>query len=180
MNETLQPDEADEDRRQLARGYAVLAQCWRTPTADLVETMTAGPLARIDPSVEGGSVDDLRAEHARLFVGPDTPPCPPYESVYREEDGNVLGPSTRAVVEWYRTYDLGLEPDWPDLPDHVATELEFAAHLLGNGEPETCEQFLDEHPRQWLGAFLADVERETTEPYYEALATMTRTAVEID
>ncbi|WP_254769368.1 TorD/DmsD family molecular chaperone [Salinilacihabitans rarus] len=167
-----------DDGRQLAEGYAVLARCWRRPTADLLDA-AADALGRIDPAVRDAAVSPLRAEHARLFVGPGEPTCPPYESVYRDENGAVLGPSTRDVVEWYRAYDLGLDPDWPDLPDHVATELEFAAYLLDRGEPEACERFLDEHPRQWLGEFLADVERETSEPYYAALARATATAVDL-
>ena len=163
----------------LADGYAVLAQCWRRPTESLVRAVNAGEIAVVAPEVESVTVERLDVEHTRLFVGPDTPPCPPYESVYRGENGGVLGSSTQAVVEWYRSFGLVPDPEWPDLPDHVATELEFVGHLIREGEEERAEQFLDEHPRRWLEPFLTDVERETREPFYASLARATRSAVDL-
>lgn len=178
---TADADPADYGRR-LATGFAVLAECWRQPTPALVEAINRGELDVVGREVDDVALNDLRAEHARLFVGPAAPPCPPYESVYRDgeggDPGKVLGPSTHAVVGWYRQYGLGLDPDWPDLPDHVATELEFVAHLLDEGLIAACERFLEEHPRQWLDAFTAQVEAETDEPHYEALARATREALE--
>ncbi|ELY77821.1 MULTISPECIES: molecular chaperone [Natrinema] len=167
-----------DDRGRLAGGYSVLARCWRQPTADLLEAVSDGTFERIEPEVAETTVEELRVEYARLFVGPAEPVCPPYESLYRDGDDAVLGPSARAVVKWYQSYGLGLEPEWPDLPDHIATELEFAAYLLEREDPETCERFLDEHPRLWIEEFLDDVERETREPYYRALATMTAAAID--
>lgn len=167
-----------DQRERMAAGYAVLATCWRQPTAELVDAINDGDIP-FAASLQEVTADALGAEHARLFVGPAGPPCPPYESVYRDgsdgDHGQVLGPSTRAVVKWYESYGLGLDPDWPDLPDHVATELEFLAHLTATGERDAREQFLDEHPRQWLPAFLDDVREETSEPFYERLADATAT-----
>ena len=166
---------------QIAQGYAVLARCWRQPDEALVDAIESGALDAVVQGIETVDLQRMRTEHARLFVGPNGPPCPPYESVYRdgegEGSGNVLGPSTKAVVRWYREYGLGLDPDWPDLPDHVATELEFAGHLAAVESPDTVEQFLDEHPRQWFGAFLERVRVETREPFYLELADATDCAV---
>ncbi|QSG10987.1 putative component of anaerobic dehydrogenase [Halapricum desulfuricans] len=175
-------DAANRSRRHVrAQGYAVLARCWRQPDNDLIEAVNDGELDRVVPDIGPVSLSDLRTEHTRLFVGPKGPPCPPYESVYRDGDGegssNVLGPSTGAVVEWYRAYDLGLDPDWPDLPDHVATELEFAAHLLATEGGATLEQFLEAHPRQWFDRFLGAVRAETREPFYAELADATERVV---
>ena len=176
-------DAADVTGRpdQLAQGYAVLARCWRQPDEDLVRAVESGELAGVLTGVDTVDIQALRTEHARLFVGPKGPPCPPYESVYRDgesgDPGNVLGPSTQAVVRWYQEFGLGLDPDWPDLPDHVSTELEFAGHLSATESTETVEQFLEEHPRQWLGAFLETVRAETREPFYLELADATDCAV---
>ncbi|QCC51999.1 TorD/DmsD family molecular chaperone [Halapricum salinum] len=165
---------------QIAQGYAVLARCWRQPDEALVDAIESGALDAIVPGIETVDLQRMRTEHARLFVGPKDPPCPPYESVYRDADeegfGDVLGSSTRAVVRWYREYGLGLDPDWPDLPDHVATELEFAGHLVATESPATLEQFLDEHPRQWFGRFLESVRVATDEPFYRELADATERA----
>ncbi|QGN08010.1 cytoplasmic chaperone TorD family protein [Halorhabdus sp. CBA1104] len=164
-----------------AQGYAVLARCWRQPDEQLRTAIESGALAGVVSERETLDLTALRTEHARLFVGPDSPPCPPYESIYRDGDGdtagNVLGPSTRAVVDWYDEYGLGLDPEWSDLPDHIATELEFAGHLSAVASRETCEQFLDEHPRQWFETFLDGVRAETREPFYAELADATAAVV---
>jgi len=171
------PDESE----RLAQGYAVLGRCWRQPDEQLVEAINIGSLSAVLPDVDSVTAEDLRLEHTRLFVGPDGPPCPPYESVYRDGEagapGNVLGPSTGAVVTWYRTYGLGLDPDWTDLPDHVAIELEFAAHLAADGHDDARAQFLEEHPRQWMRPFLDGVRAETHEPFYVGLADATEAAL---
>ena len=143
MSDTVRPTE-------IVQGYAVLARCWRQPSEQILAAIESGDLADIVSETETTDVSTLRTEHTRLFVGPNGPPCPPYESVYRDGDsaGTVLGPSTREVVDWYKRYGLGLDSEWSDLPDHVATELEFAGHLTAVTSMETVEQFLDEHPRQ--------------------------------
>ena len=166
------------EETDLASGYAMLAQCWRQPTDELVDAIIdSGLFAEVDITLEDVAVADLRAEHARLFVGPGEPVCSPYESVYRNESGDVLGPAAHDVVQWYREYDLGLDPDWPDLPDHIATELEFVAYLFATGESTAAAEFLDEHPEQWLDEFLGDVADETDEPFYEALAEVTASSM---
>ncbi|AOW79626.1 chaperone protein TorD [Halodesulfurarchaeum formicicum] len=170
-----------EDTERLAQGYAVLGRCWRQPDEALVEAINSGTLSTVVPDVESVTVKDLRIEHTRLFVGPGGPPCPPYESVYRDGEGdargNVLGPSTGAVVTWYQAHGLGLDRDWSDLPDHVATELEFVSHLAADGSEDLREQFLDEHPRQWMRPFLDGVRAETHESFYAGLADATEDAL---
>ena len=174
--------DSDELQSGVAATYAVLAECWREPTEQLVEVANAGELAPVVGDV--GSVDrqSLRAEHTRLFIGPAGPPCPPYESVYRDGDaddelGPVRGPATMAVTRWYQEFGIQPAPDHPDLPDHIATELEFAAYLADEGRVDRLDQFLDEHLRQWTDEFLTQVEQESREPFYTALAESTREVV---
>lgn len=174
---------ADGDQRATGAAlYAVLAQCWREPTPELVEAVADGALDGVVPGVDTASLDALRREYTRLFIGPGEMACPPYESVHRDgEDENatgpVLGPSTDAVERWYREYGLATSPDWSEMPDHVAAELEFVAYLLDVDETAAA-QFLDEHPRAWLPAFLDDVAAATRQPFYASLAETTRTVVD--
>lgn len=180
MNDVLSGRDVDADQRRMADGYAVLARCWRQPGEELVATVNRGELETVVPGIGEVSLDRLRAEHARLFVGPADPPCPPYESVYRDGDGGpgqVLGPSTRDVVGWYREFDMGLDPDWSDLPDHLATELEFASVLLDRGEEAASERFLDEHPRQWIEDFATAVRASDPPAYYRRLLATTEAAI---
>ncbi|MFC7046945.1 molecular chaperone [Halobacteriaceae archaeon GCM10025711] len=170
--------QATADRSDAAATeFAVLAECWRQPDERLAAALDAGLFDEV--SAADASLADLRVEHSRLFVGPGDHPCPPYESVYRDRDpgqefGQVLGAATDAVERWYREYGLAPDETWTDLPDHVAVELEFAGYLAATGEDDALERFVDEHPGAWLPEFLDRVEAATTEPFYRALARVTR------
>lgn len=168
----------NDNEKQLAAGYAVLARCWREPDADLVAAIETGDLDEVATDIDTVSLDALRIEYTRLFVGPAEPPCPPYESVYRDEGGQVLGPMTRAVVTWYRSYDLEPDVEVPELPDHIGTELEFLGCLYRENETEAAKQFLEEHPREWIGQFLNEVREATDDPFYAALADTTERVIE--
>ncbi|MEF8881084.1 MAG: molecular chaperone TorD family protein [Halapricum sp.] len=170
---------------QDAAVFAVLSECWSRPTESIVEIVNTGKLQGIVPDVEDVTLEDLRAEYTRLLLGPDPDQVPPYESVYRnrdpdEEFGPVRGASTEAVRKWYRTHGVAIADDNPEMPDHIATELEFAAYLADNNELEACEQFLDEHPRQWTGEFLSAVSERTRSPFYESLAAATERALSVE
>ena len=132
----------------------------------------------------------LEVEYNRLFVGPGRPEAPPYESVYRDPRGQVLGAATQDVVQKYAEAGLAPEPDHHDLPDHVATELGFMAYLAlrESGSwgtdvstwSERARTFLQEHLAAWLPAFCVRVLNESRHPFYVALARLTGTVVSLD
>ena len=127
-----------------------------------------------------GPEEGLGGEYTRLFVGPGRPIAHPYESVYRE--GRVMGDCTLAVRECYA--EEGLGPEDHLLPDHVAVELEFMAHLArkeaeaweegDSDRAETClrqqESFLREHLARWLPSFCQRVLAGEAHPFYADLA----------
>ncbi|KOX91819.1 TorD/DmsD family molecular chaperone [Haloarcula rubripromontorii] len=171
--------ESDGFRSDAAATYAVLAECWREPTEQLVEAIEAGELAPVVGDIGSVGRDRLRTEYTRLFIGPAGPPCPPYESVYRDGDdpdalGPVKGPATTAVVRWYREFGVQPAAAHSDLPDHIATELEFAAYLAEEGLDEQLDQFFEEHLAVWAEEFLEQVETESRDAFYASLATTTR------
>jgi len=171
--------ESDTLRSDIAATYAVLAECWREPTEQLVEAIETGALTPVVGDLDSVDFHDLRTEYTRLFIGPAGPPCPPYESVFRDgedpdELGPVKGPATMAVTRWYREFGVRPAPDHPDLPDHIATELEFAAYLAAEGVDERLDQFIDEHLAVWTDEFLRRVEAETREGFYASLAATTQ------
>jgi TorA maturation chaperone TorD/Pyruvate/2-oxoacid:ferredoxin oxidoreductase delta subunit len=124
--------------------------------------------------------EGLEAEFARLFVGPGRPVAHPYESVYRE--GRLMGDCAVAVRQHYAAE--GLVPQDDLLPDHVAVELEFMAHLIGREEEareredpdgvEAClrrqEAFLGEHLARWLPSLSQQVLAGEAHPFYANLA----------
>ncbi|RDZ38295.1 MULTISPECIES: TorD/DmsD family molecular chaperone [Haloferax] len=183
-NEKYEEHAAAGDAFESARTatYAVLAACWREPTERLVEVANDGELSAFFGPLESLELHALRSEYARLFIGPAGPPCPPYESVYRDradddEFGEVLGPATTAVERWYQAFGVEHRPEQRDLPDHVATELEFCAYLAEHGRDDRLDQFRDEHLTQWVDDLCDRVETETRSPFYAALARTTREVV---
>jgi TorA maturation chaperone TorD len=98
-------------------------------------------------------------------------PCPPYESVYREQAGGGSGWLLAQVEREYEAAGLAPSPDLGELPDHVAVEIEFMAVLSGweaqAWEEENLAQgidalrrqkaFLDSHLALWFPTFARQV-----------------------
>lgn len=142
--------------------------------------------AEIDPDV---LLHELKVEHARLFVGPGRVPVPPYESVYRDVDPSsgkpiIMGPTTIAVDTLYQSYGLRHPDGHHDLPDHVATELEFVYFLCRkegqawhSQERDVAKElrlaqraFLQGHLSQWWPAFAARLAEAVTDGIYRFAA----------
>uniref|UniRef100_Q3AS11 Cytoplasmic chaperone TorD n=1 Tax=Chlorobium chlorochromatii (strain CaD3) TaxID=340177 RepID=Q3AS11_CHLCH len=133
--------------------------------------------ARFQPLLDAFAAEpqeQLQAEYTRLFLNgyPNTP-CPPYESVYREE--RMMGESSLAVQKLYQQWEIAIDAN---LSDHLATELEFLAFLsaattlteVATDALATREYFLEEHVRQWLPQFCRDLQKEATVEAYRLLS----------
>ena len=137
---------------------------------------------------------DLKVEYAHLFIGAAGPmKAPPYESVWRDKDPVfgvpiVLGASATAVESFYRRCGIRMASSHRDLPDHVATELEFM-YFLSCKEQEAWEsgdveaakglrrgqrEFMEEHLARWLPDFCGRVESAAEICLYAALACILR------
>jgi TorA maturation chaperone TorD len=135
-------------------------------------------------SISDCSAEDLMVEHARLFVGPQQVIAPPYGSVYLEEGRRVMGDSTLKARQTYQEAGLHLDPDFKELPDHIAVELEFLYFLTAKGVEAAAagkveesrrydsarEVFLDQHLRRWVPPFCARVAEGTESDFYRDLA----------
>ncbi|WP_019849343.1 molecular chaperone [Desulfitobacterium sp. PCE1] len=122
-------------------------------------------------------------EFNRLFIGPQSPPAPPYESVYRHGERQVMQESTLDVRRWYRSQGLSLAGQSNEPDDFIATELEFAAYLLTQAlkreqrnQPKKAEAFIEnynafcqEHLAAWLPGFVKALSASAREPFYLAL-----------
>ena len=73
--------------------------------------------------------EELLVEYARLLVGPNELPAPPYGSVYLEEGRKVMGESTARVMEFYKAEGLSMNEQFQNLPDHITAEMEFMYYL---------------------------------------------------
>lgn len=158
---------------------AVCAALERPPVLgnpELDEALAAARAAwrKVEP---GG----LACEYMRLFSG--TGPCPPHETCYG--DARRLGGPESELADISGFYAaFGIEPTGPlpDLPDHLAAELEFLssllikdAYALVNGweqrqrvTREAARAFCEQHLGRWVSAFREAVEAANTPaPYRE-------------
>jgi len=138
-------------------------------------------VARGEDLVGEYGLSPLREEYTRMIYDSNLPCIPPYESVYANER-QVMGKRALAVEAFYRRAGLGVADN--EMPDHIALECEFVAHLAGkevkareNGQPdeaaqiwETAQQFLGTHLLTWGGKFCADLHTLAREDFYRAVA----------
>lgn len=144
----------------------------------------AAAAAQMAELIKSCSSDDLRVEHARLFVGPYELVAAPYGSVYLDGGKRVMGDSTMEVIKTYEQEGLIRDEDCKDLPDHIAVELEFVSFLLCK-ELEALEKsdtdaatayaakqqaFLQTSVQTWVPDFCENIRGGTDSEFYTALA----------
>jgi TorA maturation chaperone TorD len=118
----------------------------------------------------------LSEEYQRLFVGPGSHPCPPYESVWRTDrprivQGTVMGPAAAAVRVLYGRIGLRVRDDAGELPDHLAIEMEALGVGLGTADAESATRALvADHLAIWVPPFCERTASEASHAFYRALA----------
>lgn len=130
------------------------------------------------------SIEILKVDYAKLFVGPFSLLAPPYGSVYLESERMVMGNSTADVEKWYRATGLDVDAQFKDAPDHIAAELEFM-HFLIFKEMEAADQegadgvikylkmqrsFLEYHLGSWISDFADKVVNNAQTAFYQNIA----------
>ncbi|MBL8719519.1 MAG: molecular chaperone TorD family protein [Myxococcales bacterium] len=127
------------------------------------------------------AIVQLRADHARLFLGAGRDGVAPWESVHRSEERLVWQGPAIAVLHAYARAGLGYEEMTAVPPDHVGRELLFLATLAveaaATDDParaaslrDARRAFLDEHVLAWVPAFLGAVREKASTEFYRALA----------
>jgi DMSO reductase family type II enzyme chaperone len=213
MNDTPMRDE-EAVQMAFARSaiYRLLSQCFYRPTPELLEDVAHGPSAPLLKNLlsafhtdtleqmlaperngfsgqDGSLLESLRNEYDRLFEGPGHVQVPPYESVHRKdvsemERGLLMGTATLDARRRYAEAGLAIAPDFTDLPDHIAVELEFMCYLCakeaeaGGWEKDgvfvTAERdFLRDHLKQWLPEWTQKVSDCSRVQFYRDLAKLT-------
>jgi TorA maturation chaperone TorD len=151
----------------------------------------AGYCGSMSEALRASDGEELKVEYSRLFVGPYELKAPPYGSVYLDKGRRTMGDSTLEVQKIYREAGLVLDEDFKELPDHIATELEFM-YYLGYNEVKALESsdikralellkvqqaFTERFLRKWVPPFTERIEESTESEYYSAIAGCLRTFV---
>lgn len=193
-----QPDESTA-RVDLMR---FLSACYHEPAAEFTEerlfdsiaTATrqaypelAGLADRLGEAFVAESLEALLVDYTRLFLGPMKALASPYSASWLPvaAAGDDMLPS--AVLDFYNEAGFDVDGELPELPDHVAIELEFLyllsfniqqANLIGNVQDAEATaalraRFLKEHVGTWIGPFTNAVKESADTDFYRALAELT-------
>ena len=129
------------------------------------------------------SVDELRREWLRLFVGLGTPEASCLESFYVEPNSHMFGKNVIAVRAAYRRHGLEIERLHREPDDHLGLMLGFLSRLVAE-EREAAEAgdeqravaladeqdaFLTEHVLPWLAPWRYAVEKHARTDYYRGV-----------
>lgn len=110
---------------------------------------------------------DMGFEMNRLFVGPDAPKAPPYESCYRNPERTLMTEETLRVRDFYLKAGVELTAKNTQPDDFIAFELEFLLRLLAEGTEETRAQardFLQRHLLVWIPDHVQEIRAHTAHP----------------
>jgi putative dimethyl sulfoxide reductase chaperone len=129
------------------------------------------------------SLDELRADYTRLFIGPGKVLAPPWESVHFSQERLTFQQQTVQVREWYRRYGVEAANLYHEPDDHVGLEIAFLAHLANlalaaaedRGERfaellAAQREFLHRHPLRWAGVWQEQVASHAQTPFYRGAA----------
>jgi TorA maturation chaperone TorD len=172
-----------------------IKQLFKTEESNLdeeIDSLVVELLKVFSSEDKNHEVEKLYFDYMRLFVGPDGPHAPPWESVYTSEEALIFEKSTLQVREQYA--QLGLEyvlkDSEPD--DHIAPELQFMAHVsdqvktaesdanIVRGALERQLLFLETHLSKWVGRFCDEIEKNAQSGVFQKLPLLLRAFVSID
>ena len=190
--------DGDAERRAATRSgcYRLFAAALEYPDEHLCRAVRDGEIARglrqalaeVEPELrvepyaaalcEAPSGDALAVEYTRLFdAAAGAPPCPLYDGVYGGDRMRAM----EEAVRFYNYFGLKLSESASELPDHLATELEFL-HYLSYREAEASQHgadpvpfqraqrdFLARHPARWIPEVCRRLERNAAAPFFAAL-----------
>lgn len=134
-------------------------------------------------------VQQASVDYTRLFIGPPRPAAAPWETVYLPETSDTHVGFGRPTFEMQQLLqDIGLEVSNENnqYADHFGIELLYASvlcmHLAeADGDRDTQEKletqltdFLDAHPRAWVGKLQAAVEAAEPSSYVARLLALVK------
>lgn len=185
----------------LAVGYAYPDAGWRqrlldlaaelAPWVGLLDPQWPGRLAALQAAASATDPAAAEADFNRLFSGGMD--AAPLETAY-EPDIFRKQHALADMAGFYRAFGFQLPAATRWQPDHLGVQMEFCAILLQRtalaleqdwGEQvEICvdalRKFLGDHPGRWATAFAADLSRAAREPFYQHLAAVTSSWVELE
>lgn len=138
--------------------------------------------------------DKVHWDFTRLFIGPEAPLAPPWESAYLSEYKLLFQKQTMEVRRIYRKYEF-LPANYPhEADDHLGLEMEFMFHLaaqakaaLDEGNLEQASEqlkeqalFLEEHLLKWIPKLVEDILKSAETDFHRGMAKVLQGFLEVD
>lgn len=135
---------------------------------------------------QAGGLEDLTRSHYECFFYPGENRIVPVESVYRQwtfdntaevpfaqEKGYLMSDAALHMKAIYREFGLSIPREYDAMPDHLCLELEFAAFLLEQDDPEWYRVFLAEH-LDWVDELAEDAAKKDAGRFYREVLTVVK------
>ena len=129
-------------------------------------------------------LEELAVEYARLFIGPQNPPAPPYASFYISRSKILMTDETIEVRKKYLEAGMAVKELYSIPDDHAGIEFEFVYYLTqriielfgkGQGEESTMlyeirNSFIREHMAEWIPVFADKIYESASGDFYKGLS----------
>lgn len=151
------------------------------------------PIEELDPEkglrILASADSDLLSEYRRVFGLNACRECPPYETEFFPNDEPFFRSQQMAdLAGFYRAFGLQISSMHRDRPDHIGTQLEFAALLLtlgqaastggsievSDGRIDVCREarrsFVRDHLAWWASSFALALRKHAGDGFYAEVA----------
>lgn len=105
-------------------------------------------------------------------------PAFPYESVHVTGQPVVMQEPVFALREKFADFGVRKNPEYKDLDEHIAVELELAAHLFASGRAGEAGAFVRDHLKEWGTAFAGQLAFCAQSDFYRGLALLLQAALD--
>jgi len=161
--------------------------------AEHIDADLAARARDLKSAFESAAPQDLLVDYAHLFLGPVGTLAVPYESAWLAKGGESVVDVMQSLDDLYADGGFEVDPEFRDLPDHLAVELEFlytllfrrAAAVRDDGDAalkeldSLTERLIVGHLDRWLPDFQTAVLEGAQCRFYRELADLTALFVNV-
>ena len=120
---------------------------------------------------------ELSYDYADVFLNAGANPTFPYESAHTGKKPVLMQKPVITLREYFRKAGVHKNPDFKDLDDHIAVEMEFLRYLLEKQDTDTYIKFFKNIYLKWVNSFCDQLTTSASSGFYQALAHFTRGAL---
>ena len=120
---------------------------------------------------------ELSYDYADIFLNAGVNPVFPYESCHVTGDPVVMQKPVFKLREYFHKAGVSKNPDYKDLEEHIAVQMEFLRYLLENGNEDLYRDFFKTKYTKWVSSFCDQLVGSTKTDFYQGLAHFTRGAM---